>query len=325
MIRVTLKQLSYFVAVADAGSLAGAAKILHVSQPSISAALSAIENTLDVDLFLRHHAQGVSLTPTGRQLLGAARAILAGAEDFESLAQAATREPAGLLRIGCYPTLAAVLMPAIIGRLAQRFPKMKIEMIEGTEDELLPALERGDIEQALLFGEKLPDRIKRIVIERSEPYVLLPKAHPLARKRSVSLRELANEPFILMDTPAAREHFLTILKDAGISPQIAHRSSSFEVVRGLVGQGLGFSLLVTRPKFPVTYDGLELAYLAIKEHPVPAMICLVRMPAARTTRLGAIFQEACLSARRHRGSGALSPRNPPPAHPAGARRSPSPP
>ena len=82
MIRVTLKQLSYFVAVADAGSLAGAAKILHVSQPSISAALSAIENTLDVDLFLRHHAQGVTLTPTGRQLLGAARAILAGAEDF---------------------------------------------------------------------------------------------------------------------------------------------------------------------------------------------------------------------------------------------------
>jgi DNA-binding transcriptional LysR family regulator len=316
MMRVTLRQLSYFVAVADAGSLAAAAKVQHVSQPSISAALAVLEDGLEIDLFLRHHAQGVSLTPTGRQLLATARAILAGAEDFESLAQTATREPAGLLRVGCYPTLAAVLMPAIIGRLAQRYPRIQVQMIEGTEDELLPALERGEIEQALLFGEKLPDTVKRIVIEKCDPYVLLPKAHPLAREKSISLRALANEPFILMDTPAAREHFLTMLKDAGISPRIAHRSSSFEVVRGLVGQGLGYSLLVTRPKFQVTYDGLELAYLAIKGNPVPAMICLVRMPATRTTRLGAIFQEACLSARRQRCSGASSPRSLRPARPA---------
>jgi DNA-binding transcriptional LysR family regulator len=300
MIRVTLKQLSYFAAAADAGSLARAAKALRVSQPSISAALTVLENTLEVDLFLRHHAQGVSLTPTGRQLLGTARAILAGAEDLESLARTASREPAGLLRVGCYPTLAAVLMPAIIGHLGHRYPMIRVQMIEGTEDELLPALERGNIEQALLFGEKLPDTVRRIVIERCDPYILLPKAHPLAQKKSVSLRALENEPFILMDTPAGREYFLAILKDAGISPQIAHRSPSFEVVRGLVGQGLGFSLLVTRPTFHITYDGHELAYLAIKESPSPAMICLVRMPSARTTRLGAIFQEACLSSRRRR-------------------------
>jgi DNA-binding transcriptional LysR family regulator len=302
MIRVTLKQLSYFAAVADAGSLAAAAKSLHVSQPSISAALAALEGTLEVDLFLRHHAQGVSLTPTGRQLLATARAILAGAEEFESLARTATREPTGLLRVGCYPTLAAVLMPAIIGRLAQRYPKIKIQMIEGTEDELLPSLERGDIELALLFGEKLPDTVKRIVIERCDPHVLLPKSHPLAWKKIVSLHELKDEPFILMDTPAAREHFLAILKEAGISPPIAYRSPSFEVVRGLVGHGLGFALLVTRPKFQMTYDGLELAYLAIKEKPTPANICLVRMPTARTSRLATIFQETCLSARKQRGA-----------------------
>src|SRR5689334_13289912 len=129
MMRVTLRQLSYFVAVADAGSLAAASKVLHVSQPSISAALAVLEDGLEIDLFLRHHAQGVSLTPTGRQLLATARAILAGAEDFESLAQTATREPAGLLRVGCYPTLAAVLMPAIIGRLAQRYPRIQVQMI----------------------------------------------------------------------------------------------------------------------------------------------------------------------------------------------------
>jgi DNA-binding transcriptional LysR family regulator len=298
MVRVTLKQLSYFAAVADAGSLAAAAKLLHVSQPSVSAAVAVLEETLGIDLFLRHHAQGVSLAPNGRELLASARAILASVEDFEAVALAATREPAGLLRVGCYPTLAAVLMPAIIGRLAQHYPRIRVQMIEGTEDELLPRLERGEIEQALLFGEKLPDTVKRIVIEKCSPYVLLPKAHRLARKKCISLRDLEDQPFILMDTPAGREYFLRMFKDAGISPQIAHRSPSFEVIRGMVGQGLGYSVLVTRPKFDVTYDGLELAYLAIKEAPNPAMICLVRMPTARITQLGTIFQEACLSSRK---------------------------
>ena len=176
-------------------------------------------------------------------------------------------------------------------------PRLR-QMIEGTEDELLPKLEQGEIEFALLFGEKLPETVKRIVIERCTPYVLLPKTHRLARKKTVRLRDLKEEPFILMDTPAGREYFLKVLKDAGISPQIAYRSPSFEVVRGLVGQGLGYSVLVTRPMFDVTYDGLGLSYLAIKEAAEPAMICLIRMPTARTTQIGAIFQEVCLSSRK---------------------------
>jgi DNA-binding transcriptional LysR family regulator len=298
MARISLKQLAYFVAVAEAGTLAAAAKTLHVTQPSVSAALASLEDILGVDLFFRHHAQGVTLTPTGRQLLDAARAVLAGADDLEAAAQTITREPAGLLRVGCYPTLAAVLMPAIIGRLAQRYPRISIQMVEGTEDDLLPKLERGEIEQALLFGEKLPEMVKRIVIERCPPYVLLPKRHRLARKKIVSLRELQDEPFILMDTPAGREYFFKVFKDAAVEPRIAHRSPSFEVIRGLVGQGLGYAILVTRPKFGVTYDGLKLAYAAIKETAEPALICLVRMPTARLTQIGAIFQQVCLSTRQ---------------------------
>jgi DNA-binding transcriptional LysR family regulator len=299
MVRVSLKQLSYYAAVADTGSLAAAAKALNVSQPSVTTALSVLEDRLGVDLFIRHHARGANLTPTGRQLLPVARAILAAAEEFEGLAQAAAREPAGLLRVGCYPTLAAVLMPAIIARLSRRYPRVRVQMIEGTEDELLPKLEQGEIEQALLFGEKLPDSVKRIVIETCSPYVLLPKAHRLAKRKNVSLRDLKDEPFVLMDTPAGREYFLNIFREAGVAPQIAHRSPSFEVVRSLVGQGLGYSLLVTRPKFAVTYDGLELAYLTLRENHTPALICLVRMPTARTTQLGAIFQAECVASRRH--------------------------
>jgi len=298
MIRVSLKQLSYFAGVADAGSLAAAARALHVSQPSVSAALTALERTLGVDLFLRHHAQGVTLTPTGRQLLDSARAILAEVEDFEAAAQAVTRDPAGVLWVGCYPTLAAVLMPAIIGQLAQRYPRVKIRMVEGTEDELLPKLEQGAIEYALLFGEKLPETVKRIVIEKCPPHVLLSSKHRLARRSSVSLRDLQDEPFILMDTPAGREYFLKVFQDTGIEPQIAYRSPSFEVIRGLVGQGLGYSLLVTRPMFDVTYDGFQLSCVGIKEAVEPALICLVRMPTARQTQIGAIFQEVCLATRR---------------------------
>jgi DNA-binding transcriptional LysR family regulator len=298
LLRITLKQLQYFIAVADGGSLAAAAKTLHMSQPSVSAALSVMEEALGIDLFLRHHAQGVTLTPTGRQLLASARAVVGGAEDLAAMAHAVTREPAGLLRVGCYPTLASILMPAVIARLARQHPRIEVQMIEGTEDELLPKLEQGEIEQALLFGEKLPDTVKRIVIEKCLPHVVLPKGHGLARQKKIWLRELKDEKFILMDTPAGREYFLKLFKDADVPPHIAYRSPSFEVIRGLVAQGLGYSVLVTRPRSNFTYDGLELAWTAIRDRVDPALICLIRMPTARITRIGAIFQEVCLSLRK---------------------------
>ena len=92
----TLKHLRYFVAAAERGSVTAAARAIHVSQPSISEAIAHLEAVFDLQLFLRHHAQGLSPTPAGRRLLLEARSLLAHADDLASIAPAAwpTRWPA---------------------------------------------------------------------------------------------------------------------------------------------------------------------------------------------------------------------------------------
>ena len=118
----TLKHLRYFVAAAERGSVTAAARAIHVSQPSISEAIAHLEDVFDLQLFLRHHAQGLSPTPAGRRLLLEARSLLAHADDLEQSARGLADALAGDLDVGCFITFASLLMPGLLGAFAARFP-----------------------------------------------------------------------------------------------------------------------------------------------------------------------------------------------------------
>ncbi|HXQ40971.1 MAG TPA: LysR family transcriptional regulator, partial [Candidatus Udaeobacter sp.] len=98
----TLRHLAYFIAAAEQGGVTGAARSLRVSQPSISAALAELERRLGLQLFVRHHAQGLSPTPAGRQLLGQARRLLAHADELRLAALDLGGGLAGELDLGCF-------------------------------------------------------------------------------------------------------------------------------------------------------------------------------------------------------------------------------
>ena len=106
MLTYTLRQLEYFTAAADCGSVAGAAATLNVSQPSVSNAILKLEDHFGVQLFVRHHAQGVSLTPVGHRILADARNLLRHANDLQHNARAAGDVMQGGLELGCFITLA---------------------------------------------------------------------------------------------------------------------------------------------------------------------------------------------------------------------------
>src|SRR5688572_18237692 len=112
--RFTLRQLAYFVAVAEEGSVARAAGELKLSQPSISTAMAKLEDQLGVQLLVRHHAQGVSLTPQGSRLLAAVRNLLHHADEFQRQAASTSGEIAGPLHVASFATLAPAFMPALI-------------------------------------------------------------------------------------------------------------------------------------------------------------------------------------------------------------------
>ncbi len=118
---------------------------------------------------------------------------------------------------------------------------------EGTQDQLYAGLRGGRFDLGLLYDVDTPDDIAPTALAAFDPYVLLPGRHPLSRQKHVPLYALRDEPFILLDIAPSRTYFTRILAEAGITPKLAFSSPSLEVVRGLVGQGLGYSILVTPP------------------------------------------------------------------------------
>ena len=147
--RYTLKQLEYFVAAGETGSITLASERISISQPSISTAISHLELTLGVQLFVRHHAQGLSLTPAGRTLLAEAKRLIEQAEGLYTVASEATEQIRGQLSVGCMVTLAPMVMPELVHGFTSAFPSTQVHQQEANQEMLLEGLGRAEIDVAV--------------------------------------------------------------------------------------------------------------------------------------------------------------------------------
>src|SRR5664279_2018639 len=143
MAAYTLRQLKYFVATVQYGSIAEAARQVYIAQPSISAAIKGLEDTFKVQLFIRHHAQGMSLTPAGHRFYSQAQELLRFAHEFEQNALAANEAVSGQIDIGCFETVAPLYMPCLIASFKERFPGIQVRMRDGEQNELVQGLTNG--------------------------------------------------------------------------------------------------------------------------------------------------------------------------------------
>jgi len=293
----TLRQLSYFVATAEGGSVAEAARRLNVAQPSVSSAIQKLEDLFGVQLFLRHHAQGVSLTSAGRRLVAEARSLLAYAEELSDRAQGLGQTLRGRLDVGCFLSFAPLYLPGLLTRFAADYPEVEVQLHEAPQDTLLQDLESGRIDLALLYDFGLGAGLTQEPLIELPPYALLPSEHPMAQRwpAGVSLRELAGEPLILLDVPPSRDYFTGLFRPLAVDPKVRFRTPSFETVRGMVANGLGYSLLVTRPAGDLSYDGRPLVCRPILEPAEPGRIVSARLAQARSTRLIGSFLAFCRS------------------------------
>ena len=169
-----------------------------------------------------------------------------------------------------------------------------IQLEEGTQDVLLEGLRLGRFDLALLYDVDLPDDVTSTRLGAFTPHILLPASHQLAAKDRVWLRDVAELPLVLLDVPPSRIYFTRILEKAGLSPKIAFASPSLEVVRGLVGRGLGYSILITRPYGDHSYAGDALAVRPIAEPVEPGIIALASLKQLRKTRLVSAFESYCV-------------------------------
>jgi DNA-binding transcriptional LysR family regulator len=260
MLSVTLRQLDYLVAVAEHGTVTAAAQALHLSQSTVSTAIADLEHILKMTLFVRHF-RGLSLTRDGEMVLAEARRLLRDAANLERRAAGLRGELAGELHIGCYSTIAPLLLPAVVTEFMLHHPAVDVNFSEGSQVALLEEMDQGKSDVAVMYAYRFRDHLKDLghtatKLTAVPPYVLLHPEHRLAQADTIALRDLAEEPYILFDLEPGGRYFLSVFEAEGVTPDIRFRTPNSELVRCLVARGAGYSLLSQRPKTTVSYEGL---------------------------------------------------------------------
>jgi DNA-binding transcriptional LysR family regulator len=294
--RFTLRQLEYFVAAADAGSVTDAALNIPVAQSSVSAAIAQLESALGVQLLIRHHAQGISPTAEGRQFLTRARALLRDADELERFASELTAELSGTLHLGCLVTLAPLITPRLGQGFRELHPAVSLEMVEAGQADLVAGLRSGKLSVTLTYDLDLSPDLTFAPLASLPPCAVFAADHPLASQQSVTLEELAGEPLVLLDLPHSRDYFRALFAAAGVEPTIRHRSIHPEVIRTMVANDFGYTIVNARPHIDVALDGRPLVTRPIAADPRPMILGLARLESLRPTRLVEAFQQHCRAA-----------------------------
>ena len=267
--KFTLRQLEYFVAAADAGSIAAAAERIHISAPSISVAITQLEQQLGVALFVRQHS-GLSLTRSGQDVLSRTRIVLDGATALYEAVNKSGTELRGSIALGCLTTLAGLVMPELVRTFSRLHPAVTIELIEGAQDQLIGHLRRGVADVVITYDMHIPQDLEFEALASLPPMLLMSANHRLSRQISVDLCEVADENYILLDLPYSRDYFLSVFQHAGIAPKISVRTTQIDVVRTMVANGLGVSVVVSRPLNEAALDGKIVISMPIS-NPMPPL------------------------------------------------------
>lgn len=273
-LRYTFRQLEYLVAVGDAGTIALASERVNVSSPSISAAISQLEAEFGVQIFVRHHAQGLSLTPGGRRIYNEAKRILDDAAALSDLANDITDKPRGPISIGALNTVAPLVSAAIRRSFEGEYPDASVTLREGHQADLFNMLGRAEIDVAITYDMGIPKEITFDELVSLPPFVMLPASHKFSKNTMVKLAELEAEPMVLLDLPISREYFLSVFQTLNVSPNVTERTYDMSVVRSLVANGYGFSLVNMRTRSEFAPDGEKLSFIRLENEIQPLVLGL---------------------------------------------------
>lgn len=244
---IEMRQLRYFVTVAEELHFGRAAARLHMTQPPLSQAIAALEDGLGTALFLRNR-RTVALTPAGSALLPEARRILLEAALLPELARRAASGEAGRLALAFITSADYSVLPPFLRRYSERYPGVQLMLQEATSDVQVDELLRGRIDAGLLIPP-LPDRARAeldYMKVLDEPLILCAPAGLLRRKGPVALRNLPPLPLIIFPreiSPALHDAILSCFRAAGVTPAIGQQAIQMQTIVSLVSAGMGLALV----------------------------------------------------------------------------------
>ena len=289
--RFTLRQLEYMVAVGETGAIAQAAERLNVSSPSVSTAVAQLEEELGAQIFVRRHARGLSLTPGGRRIFNEARRVLHDAGRLYALAGETRELPGGPVSVGYLTSIGPVIAAGVRRSFEEAYPEARVTTWVAHQAKLLNMLDRAEIDLAVTYDIDLPPEDPFAPVAELPPYVALAADHPLAGETEIPVAALADEPMVLLDLPLFREYILSAFHEAGFRPRIAERSADLAVVRSLVANGFGFSLLNMRTRSREAMDGAPLAFVPLAGGQRPLTLGVLSKRTEWRSRIQTAFEE----------------------------------
>lgn len=233
---LTLKQVRYFLAAAATGQFSTAAARVNVTQTAITSAIRELEEALGVTLFERHHAAGVSLTTEGQRFHLHAQDIMTAVNAAISSPILANRETRGRLRVGAtHLMLGHYIVPAMV-RFSRAYPYIEVDLVEMTRPHAEQALVDGEIDAAVLWLSNVENThdLESVVVAHSRRQLWTGVDHPLLKSRSVSLMDIRDEPYALLDLDEVPKNTMAFWALQGLEPNVRFRSSSLEAIRSMV-------------------------------------------------------------------------------------------
>ncbi|BBE72703.1 LysR family transcriptional regulator [Oharaeibacter diazotrophicus] len=297
-----LRQLQYFIAVADTGSISGAAQLLSISQSTVTESVKELEADLGFELVERH-GRGVSLTHKGQMFLRHAHRILETVADARrSLAEDGGPSAAGELHVGVTSLVAGYVFSDLLARYRRANPGVTVSAVEDNRDYLQHLLINGELDVAVMVvPDRAADAALQIELLGEEPYqVWLPLGHPLARQAEVTLAEAAREAHIVLTVDEIEETTRAFWTEHGFRPRTAFRTRSVEAVRSLVATGAGITILPALVYRPWSLEGDRIEARPASE-PLPTVkVGIAWRKGARLARIAQDFVDIGRSRRLER-------------------------
>ncbi|WP_325895234.1 LysR family transcriptional regulator [Grimontia sp. NTOU-MAR1] len=252
----TLRQLQYFVATAEQGSMSHAAQLLSISQSAITDAIKDLEADLGVLLFERH-PRGLNITRNGHHFLRHAKTILGQVSDARLSLSPESSMSKGELNIGVTALVSGYVLADILSRYKRAYPYVKIAVIEDNSEYLEHLLIGGELDAAVILLDEGQDlmALDAETLDVSPYRLWLPIGHRLTTSDSISLDDISDEPLVMLNIEEIEATTHKLLSALNTRPDIVFRTRSVEAVRNMVATGAGVTLLPDMVYRPWSLDG----------------------------------------------------------------------
>lgn len=265
-----------FVTVAEEGSVSKASLCLHISQPGLSRQIQELEQELGLQLFDRV-GRRLALTSEGEELLGSCRSLLRDVGSLSEQAQLLSRGDSGTLRLAASPVLFETVLSTFLPQYAERYPGVRVKLIEAAASETLALLERGQIQLGIAMIEAGAARDRHLGIHPMPPLEILaacPPSFRLERGSMIDISRIAAHPLLLPDSGLVRrKRFDAICDLAGIKPIIQIESRAPHTLLAFAEAGLGVAIISSAVR--THHYALRVVRVSFKRKPIQYPLAVV--------------------------------------------------